>query len=51
MPTGVIRVSRVTLEQVCREYKGKANAERVNLPVVGLEHLSPQTLNLLEVVA
>lgn len=43
----MIRVSRVTLGQVCREYKGKADAGNGSLPVVGLEHLSQQDIDLL----
>lgn len=38
-------MSRVTLGEVCREYKGRAEAAE-GLPVVGLEHLSQSDIDL-----
>ena len=44
----MIRVNRVTLGDVCREYKGRADAMQTDsLPVVGLEHLSQSDIDLL----
>jgi len=42
----VIHVSRVTLGEVCTEYKGRVD-DVGNLPIVGLEHLSQSDIDLL----